>query len=150
MHPWPEEDGWGGLDQLQQRHPSYPYPRERPSCLRRWSVCVDGVRRRFQQSPYTALYSVVYSVEGKAAVSVAANGQKTDPVGPCWKPPRPRCCLRPTVAAACCFDFGSGEDLVCKATVEVRGRERGRRKGSEHRRRVFSTPGYGVHCPHEQ
>jgi hypothetical protein len=38
MHPWPEEDGWGGLDQLQQRHPSYPYPREHPLCLRRRSV----------------------------------------------------------------------------------------------------------------
>ena len=49
-------------------------------------------------------------MEGRAAVSVAANGRKIDPVGPCWKPPRPRCCLRSTMAAACCFDFGSGED----------------------------------------
>jgi hypothetical protein len=37
-------------------------------------VCVGGAWRRFQQGPYTA----PYSEEGRAAVSVAAKGQKTD------------------------------------------------------------------------
>jgi hypothetical protein len=69
-------------------------------------VCVGRARRCFQQSPYTT----PYSVEGRVAVSVVTNGRKMDPVGPCWKPPRPRCCLRPTMAVACCFDFGSDED----------------------------------------
>jgi hypothetical protein len=74
-------------------------------------ACSDFTRRsRDPPGPKRRQYTAPYTVEGRAAVSIAANGRKMDPVGPCWKPPRPRCCLHPTVAAACCFDFGSGED----------------------------------------